>query len=84
VNTVRHHLKGDTPPRYQRTRRKATKLRPVHGYLAERQKKAQPGEVKFEGCFPGISGLFCMLLYNKTTPPLDTRKQHGMMRPTCK
>ncbi|OYY33906.1 MAG: hypothetical protein B7Y58_08550 [Halothiobacillus sp. 35-54-62] len=42
VNTVRHHLTGDTPPRYQRTRRKATKLHPFHGYLAERQKAAHP------------------------------------------
>jgi transposase len=42
VNTVRRHLVVGTPPQYQRTRRKPTKLLPFHGYLAERQKAAHP------------------------------------------
>jgi len=39
VNTVRRYLAVESPRPYQRTRRKPTKLRPFHSYLAERRKR---------------------------------------------
>ncbi len=42
VNTVRRHLDGESLPRYERKRLRATKLSPFEEYLRKRQAAARP------------------------------------------
>lgn len=57
VNTVRSHLAQGSQPRYQRQKKRATKLSAHEAYLGDRQASAQPQWIPATVLFREISAL---------------------------
>jgi transposase len=80
VNTVRSHLATGEKPKYERRKRRVSKLSPYEGYLRERQAAAHPQwipatvlhrEIAAQGYLGGMSQLRGYLRGLRPTAPLD-------------
>lgn len=80
VNTVRSHLKAGVKPKYERQKRRATKLLPYETWLQERQSAAHPlwipatvlhREIVAQGYAGGMSQLRRFLRAFKPTLPVE-------------
>lgn len=78
VNTVRSHLAAGQKPKYERQKKRRSKLSPYEAYLRERQRAAHPNwipatvlyrEIVAQGYPGGLSQLRCFLRGVKPTLP---------------